>query len=84
VRHPSALDHPRALQVDRPGAEVIEQADAAPEQHRHQVEVELVQESRSEALLHDAGGAHADVLVPGDRSGLLQGAFESVGDKGER
>ena len=25
VRHPSALDHPRALQVDRPGAKVVEQ-----------------------------------------------------------
>jgi hypothetical protein len=42
--------------------------------------VDLVQESRSDALLHDAGGAHADVLVPGDRFGLLEGAFESVGD----
>jgi hypothetical protein len=63
---------------------VVEQADAAPEQDGDQVEVELVQESRSDALLHDAGGAHADVLVPGDRSGLLQGAFESVGDDGER
>src|SRR5689334_8174046 len=30
MRHPSALDHTRALQVDRPGAEVVEQADAAP------------------------------------------------------
>jgi hypothetical protein len=55
-----------------------------PRAGRDQVEVELVQESRSDALLHDAGGAHADVLVPGDRSGLLQGAFESVGDDGER
>ena len=25
MRHPSALDHPRALQTDRPGAEVVEQ-----------------------------------------------------------
>jgi len=37
VRHPSALDHPRALQVDRSGAEVVEQSDAAPEQDGHQV-----------------------------------------------
>jgi hypothetical protein len=28
--HPSALDHSRALQVDRPNAEVVEQGDAAP------------------------------------------------------
>src|SRR5512132_1877904 len=65
VRHPSALDHSRALQVDRPGAEVVEQADAAAEQDRHQVDVDLVQEPRPEALLHDAGGAHPDVLVAG-------------------
>src|SRR5215211_9179668 len=84
MRHPSALDHPRALQVDRPGAEVVEQADAAPEQDRHQVDVDLVQESCPEALLHDAGGAHADVLVAGNRLRLLQGAFEAVGDEGER
>src|SRR5512132_3927508 len=64
--HPSALDHPRALQIDRPGAEVVEQSDAAPEQDGHQVEVDLVQEFRSEALLHDTGGAHADILVAGD------------------
>jgi hypothetical protein len=82
--HPSALDHPRGLQVDRPGAEVVEQSDAAPEQDGHQVQVDLVQESRSDALLDDAGGAHADVLVAGDRLGLLQGAFQAVGDERER
>src|SRR5215208_1389334 len=46
--------------------------------------MDLVQESRSDALLHDARGAHADVLVTGDRLRLLQGALESVGDKPER
>jgi hypothetical protein len=46
--------------------------------------VELVQESRPDALLHDAGGAHADVLAAGDRCGLLEGAFEPVGDERER
>src|SRR4029453_446072 len=84
VRYPSALDHPRALQVDRPDAEVVEQADATPEQHRHQVDVDLVQESRSDALLHDAGRAHPHVLVAGDRLGLREGAFQAVGDEPER
>src|SRR6266516_8066586 len=84
VRHASALDHPRALQVDRPGAEVVEQADAAPEQDGHQVDVDLVEESRSDALLHDARGAHADVLVASDRFGLREGALQSVGDERER
>ena len=82
--HPSALDHPRALQVDRPGAEVVEQSDAAPEQDGHQIDVDLIQESRSDALLHDACGAHADVLVASDRLRLLEGALEAVGDERER
>ena len=77
MRHSSALDHPRALQVDRPSAEVVEQADAAPEQDRHQIEMDLVQEPRSDALLHDAGRAHADVLIAGNRLGLLKGALKS-------
>src|SRR4051812_17442149 len=62
VRHPSALDHPRALQIDRPSAEVVEQSDAAPEQDGHQVDVDFVEESRPDALLHDARGPHPDVL----------------------
>ena len=81
---PSALDHPGDFQVDRPGAEVVEQADATPEQDGHQVDVDLVQESRSDVLLHDARGAHADILVTGDRFGLLQSAFQAVGDEPER
>jgi hypothetical protein len=63
---------------------VVEQSDAAPEQNGHQVDVELVQESRADALLHDARGAHADILIAGDRFRLLQGAFQAVGDKRER
>src|SRR5215213_4979791 len=82
--NPSALDHPRALEVDRPGAEVVEQADATPEQDGYQVDVDLVQESRSDALLHDTRGAHADILVTGDHLGLLKGALKSVSDEGER
>jgi hypothetical protein len=52
-----------------------------PEQDGHQVDVELVQEFHPDALLHDARGAHPDVLVAGDRLRLRQGAFQSVGDE---
>jgi hypothetical protein len=57
MRHPGALDHPGDLQVNRPRAQVVEQSDPAAEQEGHQVDVELVQESRSDALLHDARSA---------------------------
>ena len=73
MRHSSALDHPCALEVDRRGAEVVEQCNAAPEQDGHQVDVDLVEESRFDALLHEARGAYADVLVTGDRLRLREG-----------
>jgi hypothetical protein len=71
VRDSSAFNHPGALQFDRPRAQVVEQSDAVPEQDGHQVYVYLVEESRSDALLRDAGGAHGDVLVGCDRFRFL-------------
>src|SRR5438876_12351229 len=44
----------------------------------------LVEEPCFEALLHDARGTHADVVVACDRLCLLYGAFESVRDERER
>src|ERR671921_2850037 len=84
VRDPSSLEHPGALQLDRFGAQVVEQPDAVPEQDRHQVDVYLVEESRSDALLHEARADHADVLVACDRFRLLYGTFEAVRDERER
>ena len=84
MRDPSSLEHPGALQLDRLGAYVVEQPDAVPEQDRHQVDVYLVEEPRSDALLHEARADHADVLVACDRFRLLYGAFEAVRDERER
>src|SRR5436190_16562395 len=44
----------------------------------------LVEEPSLDALLHDARGTHADVLVACDRLRLLYGAFESVRDERKR
>jgi hypothetical protein len=46
--------------------------------------VYLVEESRLDALLRDARGAHGDVLVARDRFRLLDGAFDAVRDERER
>ena len=43
VGYPGGLDHPRAFQVDRSRAQVVEQPDAAPEQDGHQIDVYLVE-----------------------------------------
>ncbi len=71
MRDPTSLDHPGALQLDRLGAEVVEQPDAVTQQDGHQVDVYLVEDSRSDALLHEARAHHADVLVACDRFRLL-------------
>ena len=84
MRDPSALDHPGALQLDRLGAQVVEQSDAVPEQDGHQVYVYLVEEARSDPLLRDAGGAYTDGLVACYRFRLLYGAFDAVRDERER
>jgi hypothetical protein len=63
---------------------VVEQPDAVPEQDRHQVDVYLVEESRSDTLLHEARADHADVLVACYRFRLLYGAFEAVRNERER
>ena len=71
MRYPSALDHPGALQLDQLGAQVVEQPDATPEQDGHHVDVYLVEDSRSDALLHEARADHADVLIACDLFRLL-------------
>ena len=81
MRDPSALNHPGALQFDRPRAQMVEPPDASSEQDGHQVYVYLVEESRSEAMLHAARADPADVLVGCDRFRLLYGAFEAVRDE---
>src|SRR3954469_2213818 len=63
---------------------MVEQRNAAPEQDVHQVHMDLVEEPCFDALLHDARGTHADVLVACDRLRLLYGAFESVRDERKR
>ncbi len=63
VRYPGALDNAGTLQLDRPRAEMLEQPDAVPEQDRHEVHVYLVEDSRPEALLRDAGRSDGDVSL---------------------
>ena len=84
VRYPGALDHPGALQFDLPRAQALEQTDAVPQQHGHQVYVYLVEEFDPDALLRDTGGTHGDVLIALDRPRSLDGALDAVRDERER
>jgi hypothetical protein len=74
------LDHPGALELDLPGAEVVaEQANTVAEEHGDDVELQLVEEPRLEVLLRDVrAAAHRDVLVARSRPGLLERGFDAV------
>lgn len=45
------LHHPQSFQPDRFGADIFEQPKTAAEEHRHDVDVQLIDESRFQALL---------------------------------
>src|SRR5215207_6415505 len=83
VSYPGALDHLRAVQFDRPRAQVLEQPNTSSEQYGRQVDVYLVEQPRPDALLRDARGAHGHVLVGRDRFRLLDGALNAVADERE-
>src|SRR5438270_374569 len=57
VRDAGCLDRPDLFELDLGGPEVVEEASAAPEEHRNDVQLELVQESRREVWADDFGAA---------------------------
>ena len=80
----TGFDHPRAFESDGFGPQMLEQSDTPSEQDGHQVDVYLVKKSGSDALLGDTSRAYGDVLVPRDRSCLLDGALDTTRDERER
>ena len=76
-------DHPDGF--ERGLADVIEQPLACPENDRHDVQVELVEQSGGEVLPHGARAAgDRDVLPAGrGRAGLLERGLDPVGDERE-
>ena len=59
MRDTGRLDRPDLLKLDLGAPEVVEEASAVPEQHRNDVELELVQEARRQVLLNDLGAAQS-------------------------
>src|SRR5919198_616664 len=79
------LDRPDLLKLDLGAPEVVEEASAVPEQHRNDVELELVQEPRRQVLLNDLGAApEPDVLTVRRLLRPLQRPLDPVGDEVER
>jgi hypothetical protein len=59
------LDHAGAFQLNS-SIQVVEQADTCAQQERHQVDMDFVEQSGLEALLHNRGGGNDDTLLSGD------------------
>ena len=79
------LDRPDLLKLDLGAPEVVEEASAAPEEHRSDVELELVQEPRRQVLLNNLGAApEPDVLTVRGLLRPLQRPVDPVGDEVER
>ena len=73
MRDTGRLDHPRDLQLDRLGAETLEQSDPVTDHHWHQVDLELVEEAGLQVLLDDVRAARdRDVLVASRRPRSLE------------
>jgi hypothetical protein len=66
-------------------AEVLEQPGTAVQDHRGEVQEQLVDQPGRQRLLDDAGAAH-DVhqLVPSGHDRLLDGVLDALGDEPER
>ena len=64
MRDPRSLYHPDAFQLNWLSAQVVEHTHACAKQHRHEIDVDFVEQSGFEALLHDVRAAYADILVP--------------------
>lgn len=59
------LDHPGAFELGQLGAEMVEQSDAAAQEQRDQVDLQLVEQPSFEVLLSDIRAAsHRAVLSP--------------------
>ena len=77
--------HPLRFQLDRGRRGAVEEADAAAQQERHDVDLKFVHEPGCQALLDDARPAgEGDVQIAGRRAGLLDRRADAAGDEVER
>src|SRR5579859_4475809 len=64
--------------------EMFKQADAITEQEWNQVDVDFVEQSSVEALLHNRRGSYHDRFLACDHFRLFKSAFNAVGDERHR
>src|SRR5215216_1979530 len=79
-----SLDRLYAFQVDRPSAEVIEQAHTSTEQDGRHVDMYFINQPCFDGLLQDTGCGYYDVFISCGFLRLTDRAFNAIADKGER
>ena len=84
MRNPRSLDHPGAFQFNGYCAQVVEQSDTVTQQDGREIDVDFVEQPGLDALLCDTRAAYGDIRAPCCFLCLANGAFNTVGDEGER
>src|SRR5688572_19283061 len=78
------LHHLYSLQLNRFSPDIFKWPKTAAKEHRHNVNVQLIGKSCSEALLCGACGAyHCNIFITGSRFGLPDGTFYAIRDEGK-
>ena len=80
MRRERAVADGQLLQADA-GGERVEQADAAAQQVRRDVDQDLVAQASGQRELAGGGAAQLDVLAVGDGARLADGAGDAIGDE---
>ena len=83
MSHGTALDHPGPLQFDVIGGEPVEHPDATAQQHRHQIDLDLIEQARGDHLLHGFTAHHLDGASAGGGPGRGDRLIDAAGDEGE-
>src|ERR1700694_1834299 len=81
---PFADTHLRVFQGNGCYLEMFKQADTVTKQEWHQVDVDLVEQSSVEALLHNRSGSDHDRFLACDHFCLFNSALDAVGDESHR
>jgi hypothetical protein len=83
VGHAGVLDDLRPVQLHGGILELIEVGDTTAEQHRHEIDPDLLEQPGVEALPGDAAAIDADDLAVRELFGLVNGGFDAVSDECE-
>src|SRR5690349_7811026 len=85
VRHAGGLHHANELHLRYAGLEAVEQALTRAEDHRRDLQIDLVDQASLDRLAGTrCATGDRDVLPAGGRLSLCVGGFDAVGDEMER